>query len=76
MQGEKLLARQRRVGNPMRIAIIADIHGNMPALEAVLADIQRRGIDRTINVILCPRLRLRSTNRGVPTPGALVSETE
>ena len=34
----------------MRIAVIADIHGNMPALEAVLADIQRRGVDRTINL--------------------------
>jgi hypothetical protein len=34
----------------MRIAVIADIHGNMPALEAVLADIQRRNIDRTINL--------------------------
>jgi 3',5'-cyclic AMP phosphodiesterase CpdA len=33
----------------MRIAVIADMHGNMPALEAVLADIQRRDIDRTIN---------------------------
>lgn len=28
-----------------RIAIISDIHGNMPALEAVLADIRSRGID-------------------------------
>lgn len=26
----------------MRIAIISDIHGNLPALEAVLADIERR----------------------------------
>ena len=34
----------------MQIAIIADIHGNMPALEALLADIQRRGVDRTINL--------------------------
>ena len=25
----------------MRIAVIADIHGNMPALEAVLADVRR-----------------------------------
>ncbi len=33
----------------MRIAIIADIHGNLPALEAVLADIERRDVDRTIN---------------------------
>ena len=34
-------------GNPMRIAVIADIHGNMPALEAALADIQRRHVNRT-----------------------------
>ena len=37
----------------MRIAIIADTHGNMPALEAALADIQRRGVDRTINLGDC-----------------------
>ena len=30
----------------MRHAIIADVHGNLPALEAVLADIERRGVDR------------------------------
>jgi protein phosphatase len=29
-----------------RIAIISDIHGNLPALEAVLLDIERRGITR------------------------------
>jgi len=29
-----------------RIALLSDIHGNMPALEAVLADIDRRGITR------------------------------
>ncbi len=29
-----------------RIAVIADIHGNIPALEAVLADIRARGISR------------------------------
>ena len=34
----------------MRIAIIAVNHGNLPALEVVLADIQRRDIDRTINL--------------------------
>lgn len=28
-----------------RIAIISDIHGNVPALEAVLADIEKRGVD-------------------------------
>ncbi|OCT11937.1 serine/threonine protein phosphatase [Paenibacillus pectinilyticus] len=32
-----------------RIAIISDIHGNLPALEAVLQDIERRGLTR----ILC-----------------------
>ena len=37
----------------MRIAVIADIHGNLPALEAVLADIQRRDIDRTVNLGDC-----------------------
>ena len=37
----------------MRIAVIADIHGNMPALEAVLADIQQRDVDRTINLGDC-----------------------
>ena len=29
-----------------RIAIISDIHGNIPALEATLRDIQRRNIKR------------------------------
>lgn len=29
-----------------RIALISDIHGNIPALEATLADVQRRGIQR------------------------------
>lgn len=28
------------------IALISDLHGNLPALEATLADIRRRGIDR------------------------------
>jgi predicted phosphodiesterase len=32
-----------------RIALISDIHGNIPALEAVLRDIRDRGVDR----ILC-----------------------
>ncbi|MFC5450818.1 metallophosphoesterase family protein [Paenibacillus aestuarii] len=31
-----------------KIAVISDIHGNMPALESVLADIQQRGISRII----------------------------
>jgi len=32
----------------MRVGFISDIHGNLPALEAVLADIERREIDRLI----------------------------
>jgi predicted phosphodiesterase len=34
----------------MRIAVIADIHGNVLALDAVLADIARRGADLTVNL--------------------------
>ena len=33
----------------MRIAVISDIHGNLVALEAVLADIAKRGADQIIN---------------------------
>lgn len=32
----------------MRIALVSDIHGNLPALEAVAADIQRRGVDEIV----------------------------
>lgn len=35
----------------MRYALIADVHANLPALEAVLADIDRRGdVDRTLHL--------------------------
>ncbi len=34
----------------MRIAVIADIHGNALALEAVLADIATRNVDQVINL--------------------------
>jgi putative phosphoesterase len=34
----------------MRIAIISDIHGNLPALEAVAADFRRRGVDHVVNL--------------------------
>ena len=34
----------------MRFAAIADIHGNCSALEAVLADIDRQGIDEVVNL--------------------------
>ncbi len=32
----------------MRVALISDLHGNEVALDAVLADIQRRGADRVV----------------------------
>jgi putative phosphoesterase len=31
-----------------RIAVLADIHGNLPALEAVLAEVERLGVDRLV----------------------------
>ena len=34
----------------MRLAVISDIHGNLRALEAVLADIKGRGVDGTVNL--------------------------
>ena len=34
----------------MRIAFVTDIHGNLPALEAVVHDIGRRGIARIVNL--------------------------
>lgn len=37
----------------MRIAVIADIHGNLPALEAALDDIAARGIAQVLNLGDC-----------------------
>jgi len=34
----------------MRIAIVSDIHGNLPALEAAVEDIERRGVDAIVNL--------------------------
>ena len=34
----------------MRLAVISDIHANLRALEAVLADIRTRGVDATVNL--------------------------
>jgi len=58
----------------MRIAVIADIHGNLPALDAVLADIDRRQIERIVNLgdvasgPLWPReTMLRLAERPMPT---------
>ena len=32
----------------MRLALIADIHGNLPALDAVLAELEREGVDNVV----------------------------
>jgi len=32
----------------MRLALVSDIHGNLPALEAVATDIRRRGVDQVL----------------------------
>jgi putative phosphoesterase len=34
----------------MRIAVVSDIHGNLPALEAVVEDFKRAGVDRVVNL--------------------------
>ena len=34
----------------MKLAVISDVHGNLLALEAVLADIARQGVDQTVNL--------------------------
>jgi putative phosphoesterase len=33
----------------VRLAIVSDIHGNLTALEAVVADLARRGVDRVVH---------------------------
>ncbi len=35
---------------PGRIAVLSDVHGNLTAFEAVLADIEARGITRVFNL--------------------------
>ena len=32
----------------MRVAALYDIHGNLPALEAVLHDVQQAGVDQVV----------------------------
>ena len=34
----------------MRIALVSDIHGNLPALEAVLADTRRCDVTQIVNL--------------------------
>ena len=34
----------------MRYALLSDVHGNLPALDAVLIDVERRGVDATFHL--------------------------
>lgn len=34
----------------MRVAVVSDIHGNLPALEAVLAEVEREQVDELVVV--------------------------
>ena len=36
------------MADPVRVAVRSDIHGNLPPLEAVLAEADRLGIDRFV----------------------------
>jgi predicted phosphodiesterase len=58
----------------MRIAAVSDLHGNLFALDAVLADIERRGVDRIVNlgdIVSGPLLPRETAERlmalGLPT---------
>ncbi len=58
----------------MRIAAVSDIHGNLGALEAVLADIGKRAVDLTVNlgdILSGPLLPRETADRlmdlGLPT---------
>ena len=44
----------------MRVAVLADIHGNLPALEAVLGEVDRLAVDRVV---------LNGDIAGGPLPG-------
>jgi predicted phosphodiesterase len=49
-QGGKRFACRRPQERPIRLAVIADIHANLLALEAVIADIRTRSVDATVNL--------------------------
>ena len=62
----------------MRVAALYDVHGNLPALEAVLGEVDREGVD----AIVCggdtcagpmPRAALELLQEGFPLPWASVT---
>ena len=52
-QGRRRPAVLQGLAATMRLAVIADIHGNVAALEAVLADVKARGADGIVNLGDC-----------------------
>ncbi len=61
------------------IAVIADIHGNIWAFDAVLADIQRRGITQIINLgdhVYSPMAPAATIERLMNTPMTTISGNE
>ena len=62
----------RRMSRPLeRIALISDVHGNLTALEAVLADIDARGIGRIFNLGDYVGKGPRGRRGRRPVPGAV-----
>ncbi len=61
--------------NPLRIALVADIHANLWALDAVLADIQKQRVDMVFNLgdILYGPLKPRATYERLRTLGDLLT---
>src|ERR1700694_3366479 len=61
--------------NPLRIALVADIHANVWALEAVLADIKKKRVDTIFNLgdILYGPLKPRATYERLQTLGDLLT---
>jgi predicted phosphodiesterase len=55
----------------MKIALVSDIHGNLAALDAAIADITRRGVDTVVNLgdtLSGPLLPLETAQRLQPLP--------
>ncbi len=52
-QGDLGLGQRRRSRGRMRIAVLADVHGNIDALRAVIDDIDRQSPDLTVNLGDC-----------------------
>ena len=61
----------------MRVAALYDVHGNLPALEAVLAEVEREGFDLVVVggwLELGPELRHRRTEYDVEAAAAALAE--